>query len=68
MATESFNKRYDAWASAEAEVYKAMDETTSPEQLQALRAHADALLNELWGEDEKSLARQVEGDSGSQPA
>jgi hypothetical protein len=64
MANESFSKRYDAWASAEAEVYKAMDETTSAEQLQALRAHADALLSELWGEDEKSLPGQA-GGSGS---
>lgn len=60
--SEPFDKRYDAWAAAEAEVYKALDQQIGRAELQAMRAHADMLLGELWGEDESSAPTRV-GDA-----
>jgi hypothetical protein len=60
MATEPFDKRYDAWAAAEAEVYKAMDREITPEKFQALRERADLLLSELWGDHEQPLSTRAD--------
>ncbi|WP_422098422.1 hypothetical protein [Variovorax sp.] len=48
----SFNKRYDAWAEAEAKVYEAMDRhgPLGHDEVDHLRELANQLLAELWGE------------------
>lgn len=66
MATKPFNERYDAWAAAEAEVYKAMDGGARPEEFQALRTLADSLLSELWGDDEAPPSGS-NPENGTQP-
>lgn len=52
MNAEEFERRYEAWAAAEAAVHAAMTQT-GPHQvrdIEALRKRADGLLFELWGD------------------
>jgi len=49
---EEFERRYEAWAVAEAAVHAAMTRTGLPQvrDIEALRKRADGLLFELWGD------------------
>jgi len=52
MTTVAFDKRYEAWAAAEAAVYEAMIRLgpLGHAEVTPLRVRADELLRELWDE------------------
>jgi hypothetical protein len=52
MTTVAFDKRYEAWAAAEAAVYEAMTRLgpLGHAEVAPLRARADELLRDLWEE------------------
>ncbi len=59
MLGGSFDKRYAAWAEAEAKVYEAVSGAADAEELAVLRARADLLFSELWDNNEPARSAVV---------